>query len=105
MLSGGSLHVGVAGVQWTLTGYLLAVAALLLLSGALADRFGRRRLVTVGLCTMLGAAVCCALAASIGVLIGARIAREGNGPVPQPQPTVDSSRGCGPGARRSGAAS
>jgi EmrB/QacA subfamily drug resistance transporter len=62
-------------VQWTLTGYLLAVAALLLLSGALADRFGRRRLVTVGLCTMLGAAVCCALAPSIGVLIGARIAQ------------------------------
>ncbi len=70
---GRGLHAGVAGVQWTLTGYLLAVAALLLLSGALADRFGRRRLVTVGLCTMLVAEVCCALAPSIGVLIGARI--------------------------------
>jgi EmrB/QacA subfamily drug resistance transporter len=70
---GRSLHAGVAGLQWTLTGYLLAVAALLLLSGALADRFGRRRLVTVGLWTMLVAAVGCTLAPSIGVLIGARI--------------------------------
>jgi EmrB/QacA subfamily drug resistance transporter len=70
---GRSLHAGVAGLQWTITGYLLAVAALLLLSGALADRFGRRRLVAVGLCTMLVAAVACALAPTIGVLIGARI--------------------------------
>jgi EmrB/QacA subfamily drug resistance transporter len=70
---GRSLHAGVAGVQWTLTGYLLAVAALLLLSGALADRFGRRRLVAVGMCTMLIAAVCGALSPSIGVLIAARI--------------------------------
>jgi EmrB/QacA subfamily drug resistance transporter len=70
---GRSLHAGVAGLQWTLTGYLLTVAALLLLSGALADRFGRRRLVTVGLCTMLVAQVGCALAPSIGVLIAARI--------------------------------
>jgi len=70
---GRSLHAGVAGLQWTLTGYLLTVAALLLLSGALADRFGRRRLVTVGLGTMLVAAVGCALAPSIGVLIAARI--------------------------------
>ena len=72
---GRSLHAGVAGVQWTLTGYLLAVAALLLLAGALADRFGRRRLVTVGLSTMLVAAVSCTLAPSIGVLIAARIAQ------------------------------
>ncbi len=76
---GRSLHAGVAGLQWTLTGYLLTVAALLLLSGALADRFGRRRLVTVGLCTMLVAEVCCALAPSIGILIAARIAQGAGG--------------------------
>ena len=70
---GRALHAGVAGLQWTLTGYLLAVAALLLLAGALADRFGRRRLVALGLSTMLVTAVCCALAPSLGVLIAARI--------------------------------
>jgi EmrB/QacA subfamily drug resistance transporter len=70
---GRALNAGVGGLQWALTGYLLTVAAFLLLSGALADRFGRRRLVTVGLCTMLVAAVGCSLAPSIGVLVGARV--------------------------------
>ena len=37
---GRSLGAGVAALQWTLTAYLITVAALLLLSGALADRFG-----------------------------------------------------------------
>ena len=36
-------------MQWILTGYLLAVAGLLLVAGALADRFGRRRILIVGL--------------------------------------------------------
>ena len=40
---GRGLHADVGALQWTLTGYLLTVAALLLLTGALADRFGRRR--------------------------------------------------------------
>jgi EmrB/QacA subfamily drug resistance transporter len=70
---GRGLHAVVAALQWTLTGYLLTVAALLLLSGALADRFGRRRLVTVGLGTMLVAAAGSALAPSIGLLIATRI--------------------------------
>ena len=39
---GHGLHASVGALQWTLTSYLLAVAALLLLSGSLADRFGRR---------------------------------------------------------------
>lgn len=63
---------GVASVQWTLTAYLLAVASLLLLAGALADRFGRRRVLVVGLLVMLGASFLCAAAQSIGWLIGAR---------------------------------
>lgn len=41
---GESLGASVATLQWTLTGYLVTVAALLLLSGALADGFGRRRI-------------------------------------------------------------
>src|SRR5690242_16995692 len=50
---GRDLGGGIAGLQWALTGYLLAVAALLLLSGALADRFGRRRILVIGLLVML----------------------------------------------------
>ena len=43
--------------QWTLTSYLLAVVALLLLSGALADRLGRRRLLVIGLEVMFASSV------------------------------------------------
>src|SRR5229473_5466257 len=39
---GRDLDASISALQWTLTSYLLTVAALLLLSGALADRFGRR---------------------------------------------------------------
>jgi EmrB/QacA subfamily drug resistance transporter len=67
------LGAGVSAVQWTLTGYLVTVAALLLLSGALADRFGRRRVLGAGLVVMLIASVLCALASSVGTLIAARV--------------------------------
>jgi MFS family permease len=46
---GRDLHATTSALQSTLTSYLVTVAALLLLSGALADRFGRRRLLAVGL--------------------------------------------------------
>ncbi|HEY3944612.1 MAG TPA: DHA2 family efflux MFS transporter permease subunit [Solirubrobacteraceae bacterium] len=70
---GRGLHANVSALQWTLTGYLLTVAALLLLTGALADRFGRRRVLVVGLLVMLGSAILCSVAPSVDVLIGARI--------------------------------
>jgi EmrB/QacA subfamily drug resistance transporter len=63
---------GVAAIQWTLTSYLLAVAALLLIAGALADRFGRRRVLVIGLGVMAVASVLCASASSIETLIAAR---------------------------------
>src|SRR3954469_5440368 len=63
---------GVAAIQWTLTSYLLAVAALLLVAGALADRGGRRRVLVAGLCVMAGASILCAAARSIDMLIAAR---------------------------------
>jgi EmrB/QacA subfamily drug resistance transporter len=70
---GRRLGTGVSGLQWALTGYLLAVAALLLLSGALADRFGRRRILVIGLLVMFVASILCAVASSVGTLVGARI--------------------------------
>jgi EmrB/QacA subfamily drug resistance transporter len=63
----------VAALQWALTGYLVTVAAFLLLSGALADHFGRRRVLLVGLLVMLVASVLCAVAPSVGALIAARL--------------------------------
>lgn len=70
---GKAFHASVAAVQWTVTGYLVAVAALLLPAGALADRFGRRRLLAIGLVVMTIASVLCAVAPTIGALIAGRI--------------------------------
>jgi EmrB/QacA subfamily drug resistance transporter len=70
---GRSLGASVTALQWTLTSYLLVVAALLLLAGALSDWFGRRRLLGIGLLVMLVGSVLCAVAPSIGTLIAARV--------------------------------
>src|SRR5437763_14370818 len=66
---GKGLHANLASLQWVLTGYLLTVASLLLLAGALADHFGRRRILMLGLGLMLVASVVCATAPSVTVLI------------------------------------
>lgn len=65
--------VGVEGVQWVLTGYLLTLASLILLGGALGDRYGRRRVFVVGAVLFAGASLGCALAPSLGILVGARV--------------------------------
>src|SRR3954452_24832812 len=72
---GRDLHASVSELQWVLTGYLITVAALLLLAGALADHFGRRRTLVVGLIIMLAASLGCAAAPTVGALIGARLIR------------------------------
>ena len=45
---GRSFDAGVSALQWMLTSYLLTVGGLLLLAGALADCFGRRRMLVRG---------------------------------------------------------
>ncbi len=60
-------------LQWTLSGYALALAVFLLTAGTLADRYGRRRLFVAGLLVFLAASVLCAAAPSPVALIGARI--------------------------------
>lgn len=67
------LHASVVTTQWALTGYLVTVAAFLLLAGALADRFGRRRVLEIGLLVMLGGGLLCAVSPTIQVLIFARL--------------------------------
>ena len=46
---GKSLHTSVAGLQWTVAGYTIVLASLLMFSGAAADRIGRRTIFQVGL--------------------------------------------------------
>ncbi|MDQ1634507.1 MAG: hypothetical protein QOJ32_1316 [Frankiaceae bacterium] len=69
---GDDLGASVAGLQWTVTGYVLTLASFLLLGGALGDRFGRRRVFLIGVCWFTAASVLCAAAPAIGWLIAAR---------------------------------
>lgn len=75
---GRDLHADIAGVQWVLDVYLVVLSALLLLGGSLGDRYGRRRVLVVGLVVFTGSSVLCGLAPDLGLLIGAR-ALEGAG--------------------------
>ena len=70
---GRDLDADVAGLQWTLNGYLLTLAALILLGGSLGDRFGRRRVFVVGVVWFTLASALCALAPTIEVLVAARV--------------------------------
>jgi EmrB/QacA subfamily drug resistance transporter len=65
------LHASVSGLQWTVSAYSLAMACLLLLSGSMADRFGRRRLFSIGLLTFALGSGAAALAPGTGWLIAA----------------------------------
>jgi EmrB/QacA subfamily drug resistance transporter len=70
---GEELHAPLAGLQWVVTGYMVSLAGLILLGGALGDRYGRRRVFLVGVVWFAVASLLCALAPSIGMLIGARV--------------------------------
>jgi EmrB/QacA subfamily drug resistance transporter len=62
-----------AAVQWVINGYVLALASLTLIGGALADAHGKARVLAIG-CLLFGAAsVACAWAPSAGWLIAARV--------------------------------
>ncbi|MGB2720936.1 MAG: MFS transporter [Rhodococcus sp. (in: high G+C Gram-positive bacteria)] len=70
---GRDLGSGVTGLQWTLSGYTLTLASLILLGGSLGDRRGRRRVFVWGTVWFAAASVLCGLAPSIEVLIAARL--------------------------------
>ncbi|MEU1427313.1 MFS transporter [Nocardia sp. NPDC005746] len=59
-------------LQWIVDVYTLTLASLLMLSGAAADRFGRKRVFRIGLLTFAAGSLLCSLAPSIEILIGAR---------------------------------
>src|SRR3954452_8550505 len=69
---GTSLHTGLAGLAWTVNGYTLTLAALILLGGSLGDRLGRRRIFLVGVWWFAVASLLCGLAPNVGTLIAAR---------------------------------
>jgi EmrB/QacA subfamily drug resistance transporter len=62
------LHASVSGLQWILDAYTLVVASLLMLSGAISDRVGRRRVFQIGLGLFTAGSLLCSLAPTIGML-------------------------------------
>lgn len=72
-------HIGeefdadISALQWVLTGYLVALASLILLGGALGDRFGRRKVFVIGTIWFAAASLLCGAAPSIEVLVAARL--------------------------------
>ena len=67
------LDASFTSLQWVIDGYALALAALLLASGSLADRFGHRRLYLYGLGVFALASLLCGTAPTAEVLIAARV--------------------------------
>lgn len=76
---GQDLHAPLAGLQWIVNGYTLSLAGLILLGGALGDRYGRRRVFLIGVAWFAVASLLCAVAPNIGVLIAARILQGAGG--------------------------
>ncbi len=70
---GTELDASLAQLQWISNGYLLALAALILLGGALGDRYGRRRIFVIGVVWFAAASLLCGIAPDPTVLIVARI--------------------------------
>ena len=70
---GADLGTSFVGLQWTVTGYTLTLASLILISGAAGDRFGRRRTFLLGVVWFTTASVLCAAAPTTALLIASRI--------------------------------
>jgi EmrB/QacA subfamily drug resistance transporter len=81
---GRELHASVAGLQWTIDGYTLVLASLLMLSGATADRVGRRRTFQVGLAVFTVGSGLCSLAPGLGWLVGFRMVQAVGGSMLNP---------------------
>jgi EmrB/QacA subfamily drug resistance transporter len=66
------LNTGLSGLQWVVDAYTLALAAVVLTAGSLADRFGRRTLFTIGLSIFTVSSLVCAAASDIVMLNASR---------------------------------
>ncbi|MBM4791121.1 MFS transporter [Streptomyces sioyaensis] len=78
------LHASVSGMQWTIDAYTLVMASLLMLSGSMADRLGRRRVFMVGLVVFALGSLLCSLAPGLGWLVVFRMVQAVGGSMLNP---------------------
>jgi EmrB/QacA subfamily drug resistance transporter len=69
---GRNFGVGLADLQWVVTAYTLTLAGLLLLAGALGDKYGRKRVFMIGIVWFALASLLCSVAPTAATLIAAR---------------------------------
>ncbi|WP_250562183.1 MFS transporter [Sphaerisporangium fuscum] len=69
---GEELRASMSGLQWTVNAYTLTLAGLILLGGSLGDRYGRRKVFTIGVAWFALASALCGLAPNIETLVLAR---------------------------------
>src|ERR1700744_3428052 len=74
----------VSGAQWTIDAYTLVIACLLMLSGSMGDRFGRRRTFQVGLFVFTVGSGLCSIAPGLGWLIAFRMVQAVGGSMLNP---------------------
>jgi len=67
-----ALRASLSDLQWVVDAYMVVLASLLLLSGAMGDRIGRRKVFTIGLLTFSAGSLLCSLAPNIDALIAFR---------------------------------
>ncbi len=63
------LHATAAGLFWVLNAYLLMLAALILVGGALGDRLGRKRVFMAGILVFIAGSAACGVAGTVEQLV------------------------------------
>src|SRR3984957_15151556 len=66
---GRGLHASLSGLQWSVDAYTLVIGSLLMASGSMGDRFGRRRVFQTGLAVFTTGSLLCSLATSVTALV------------------------------------
>jgi EmrB/QacA subfamily drug resistance transporter len=78
------LHASVSGLQWIIDAYTVTLASLLIFGGAMADRFGRRKVFLFGLAAFTAGSALCSAAPNLGCLIAFRVLQAAGGSMLNP---------------------
>src|SRR5215472_4699711 len=91
-----AFHSSLTTIQWVITGYTLALATVIPVSGWAADRFGTKRLYATAIALFTAGSALCSLASSINMLIGFRVLQGLGGGMLMPLGMTILTRAAGP---------